>query len=161
MIRVAVSSFLSRKVRVVGQHDVCLFIKCDDYCLSLAQIEPGMNHESRLYCASARNTRQLAFAQNILLFFCYFGLSPGKIRSRRDGTICYLLVGNKYRLGDALLSIERPFRGLHTIILSLRDGSFLAYLSGHFVPGYLHLVPTGHRRFVFQSGSCSCRTRLQ
>jgi hypothetical protein len=25
----------------------------------------------------------------------------------------------------------------------------LACLSRHFVPGYLHLVPTGHRRFVF------------
>jgi hypothetical protein len=44
--------------------------------------------------------------------------------------ICYLLVGNKYRLGDALLSIERPFRGLHTIILSLRDGSFLPIFPG-------------------------------
>jgi hypothetical protein len=37
----------------------------------------------------------------------------------------------------------------------------LAYLSSHFVPGlrqaqssrYLHLVPTGHGLFVFQSGS--------
>jgi hypothetical protein len=48
--------------------------------------------------------------------------------------ICCLLVGNKYRLGDALLSIERPFRGLHTIILSLRDGSLLPFngtLQGH------------------------------
>jgi hypothetical protein len=44
--------------------------------------------------------------------------------------ICYLLVGNKYWLGDALLSIERPFRGLHTIILSLRDGSVLPIFPG-------------------------------
>jgi hypothetical protein len=65
--------------------------------------------------------------------------------------ICYLLVGNKYWLGDALLSIERPFRSLHTIILSLRDRVLPAHLSRHFVPGYLHLVPTGHRRFVFNS----------
>jgi hypothetical protein len=44
--------------------------------------------------------------------------------------ICYLLVRNKYRLGDALLSIERPLRSLHTIILSLRDGSFLSIFPG-------------------------------
>ena len=41
--------------------------------------------------------------------------------------ICYLLVGNKYRLGDALLSIERPFRGLHTI--SRPSGTGLSCLS--------------------------------
>jgi hypothetical protein len=44
--------------------------------------------------------------------------------------ICYLLVGNKYRPGDALSSLERPFRGLHTIILSLRDGSVLPIFPG-------------------------------
>jgi hypothetical protein len=64
--------------------------------------------------------------------------------------ICYLLVGNNYRLGDALLIYRATVQGLRHNDPVPPGRVRPAYLSRHFVPGYVHLVPTGHRRFVFQ-----------
>jgi hypothetical protein len=66
--------------------------------------------------------------------------------------ICYLLVGNKYRLGERYYLSSDP-SGL-TDNHPVPPGRVrLTYLSRHFVPGYLHLVPTGQRRFVLQQSA--------
>src|SRR6202008_1572999 len=90
---------------------------------------------------------------------------PGKIGSkdpsRRDRMIVW-----KPLNGRSIDNSASPSRYLlptsrWQIVPSLRDGTLLSYHSRHFVPGYLHTVPTGHRPYRYPVFQQSARVSLR
>src|ERR1700741_1758625 len=85
---------------------------------------------------------------------------PGKIGrkdpSRRDRMIVCKPLNGRSIDNSASPSRYLPPTSGQQIVPSLRDGTLLSYHSRHFVPGYLHTVPTGHRSYrypVFQQSA--------